>query len=78
MLRLSSSALNQTTAGQLVNIMSNDVNRFDLVLVSLHHLWIMPFQIALMCYLIYVQVNIAAVIGVVTVLMQTLPLQCNF
>ncbi|XP_077301168.1 ATP-binding cassette sub-family C member 4-like [Arctopsyche grandis] len=75
MLRLSSSALNQTTAGQLVNIMSNDVNRFDLVLVSLHHLWIMPFQISLMCYLIYVQVNIAAVIGVVTVLMQTLPLQ---
>ncbi|XP_077300828.1 ATP-binding cassette sub-family C member 4-like [Arctopsyche grandis] len=74
-LRLDSKSLGRTTAGQLVNIMSNDVIRFDSVLLFLHYFWIMPFQVILVCYLIYTQVSIAALIGVASITLQTLPVQ---
>lgn len=41
---LSQKSLGQTTIGQMVNIMTNDVNRFDGTLVFLHYLWIAPIQ----------------------------------
>lgn len=75
MLKLSSSALNQTTAGQIINIMSNDVSRFDFVMLNLHYLWIMPLQLILLSYLIYLQANLAGIVGVATIVLLTLPTQ---
>ncbi|KAL3847450.1 hypothetical protein ACJMK2_018356 [Sinanodonta woodiana] len=43
-MRLSNHALGQTTTGQIVNLMSNDVNRFDQAVVFLHFLWIGPLE----------------------------------
>lgn len=43
-LKLSQSALSETTAGQMVNLLSNDVNRFDQVTMSIPYLWIAPLQ----------------------------------
>ncbi|XP_059156862.1 ATP-binding cassette sub-family C member 4-like isoform X7 [Physella acuta] len=43
-LKLSNKAMGETTTGQIVNLMSNDVNRFDQAVVFLHFLWVGPLQ----------------------------------
>ncbi|XP_076291898.1 uncharacterized protein LOC143214568 [Lasioglossum baleicum] len=44
-LRLSKSALTQTTNGQVANLLSNDLQRFDLFCVYVHFIWISPLQV---------------------------------
>lgn len=75
-LRLSKTALGQTTAGQLVNLLSNDVNRFDVAVLFAHQLWVGPLETIVITYLMYLQIGISAVIGV-TALLCFIPLQCK-
>lgn len=75
-LKLSKSALGETTVGQLVNLLSNDVNRFDYVSIFVHHIWVAPLQTCIACYLMYQRVGVAAVVGVVFLLL-FVPLQCE-
>ncbi|KRT78583.1 ABC transporter ATP-binding protein, partial [Oryctes borbonicus] len=67
-LRLSKTALGQTTAGQLVNLLSNDVNRFDVAVLFAHQLWVGPLETVVISYLMYLQIGISAVIGVAALL----------
>lgn len=73
-LKLTRTALGETTVGQAVNLLSNDVNRFDVAIIFLHYLWIGPLETAIITYFMYTQVGLAAVIGVVSLLL-FLPLQ---
>lgn len=73
-LKLSKTALGQTTVGQLVNLLSNDVNRFDVAVIFAHQLWIGPLETVVVTYLMYLQVGWAALIGVAFLLM-FVPLQ---
>lgn len=73
-LRLSMRALGETTSGQMVNLMSNDVNRFDVAVVFLHYLWIGPIETLAVTYFMWNEVGPSAVIGV-SILLLFIPLQ---
>lgn len=67
-LRLSKTALRETTVGQVVNLLSNDVGRFDGAVILLHNLWIGPVVTGVATYFMYEEIGISAVIGVFCIL----------
>lgn len=54
---------------QMVNLLSNDVNRLDFSVFSIHYIWIAPIQTALVSYLLYQEVSMAALGGILTLLL---------
>ncbi|XP_037945079.1 multidrug resistance-associated protein 4 [Teleopsis dalmanni] len=74
-LHLSMKTAGQTPAGYLINLLSNDVNRLDYGFIFVHWIWIMPLQAVIICYLIWLRIGIAAVVGVVGLLVKTIPVQ---
>lgn len=73
-LRLSKTALGDTTVGQVVNLLSNDVNRFDNAAMFLHYLWLGPLETLIVGYLTYNELGVSAIIGVACLLL-FIPLQ---
>ena len=67
--KLSNTALGQTTVGQMVNLLSNDVNRcnndsttdflcrFDLSVLFNHYLWCGPLQLVIVTVLLYQRIG---------------------
>nr|CAD7423625.1 unnamed protein product [Timema monikensis] len=62
-LKISLAALGDTTVGQVVNLLSNDVNRFDMAIVFLHYLWIGPLEILIITYLLWNDMGWSAIFG---------------
>lgn len=56
-LKLSKNALGDTTAGQVVNLISNDVARLDLCIMFVHYLWVGPLETIVITYLMYREVS---------------------
>uniref|UniRef100_A0A1B6L2F8 ABC transmembrane type-1 domain-containing protein n=1 Tax=Graphocephala atropunctata TaxID=36148 RepID=A0A1B6L2F8_9HEMI len=67
-LRLSKAALGQTTVGQVVNLMTNDVNRFDMGIIFIHYLWIGPVTTVVVTFFLWQQIGVAALVGVAALL----------
>ncbi|KAG8310924.1 hypothetical protein J6590_054247 [Homalodisca vitripennis] len=67
-LRLSKAALGQTTVGQVVNLMTNDVNRFDMGIIFIHYLWLGPVTTVVVTYFLWQQIGVAALVGVAALL----------
>lgn len=63
-LRLSRTALGETAAGKVVNLLSNDVSRFDMVSIFLHALWIAPLSTIVITYFLFVSAGYAGLIGI--------------
>ncbi|XP_038615214.1 multidrug resistance-associated protein 4 isoform X2 [Tachyglossus aculeatus] len=73
-LRLNNSALGKTTTGQIVNLLSNDVNKFDQVTIFLHFLWAGPLQAIAVTALLWMEIGSSCLAGML-VLVFLLPLQ---
>lgn len=66
-LRLSQKSLAETAPGKLVNLLSNDVQRFE-TLFCLHSLWIAPLSTIAATYLLWIEIQWAGIIGIATIL----------
>ncbi|UJR25517.1 hypothetical protein I4U23_006863 [Adineta vaga] len=64
-LKLSNSAKQTTTTGEIVNLMSIDASRFGDIASYIHVIWSGPFQICLALVLLYRQMQLAIIPGVV-------------
>uniref|UniRef100_A0A670YU83 Multidrug resistance-associated protein 4 n=1 Tax=Pseudonaja textilis TaxID=8673 RepID=A0A670YU83_PSETE len=73
-LRLSNAAMSKTTTGQIVNLLSNDVNKFDQVTIFLHFLWAGPLQAIAVTVLLWLEIGPSCLAGM-AVLIILLPLQ---
>ena len=78
LLRLSKASLGKTAAGQIINLMSNDVRRFDDTPIFLHYLWLMPIQAVVSTAIMYSSIGKAAIVGVLAIVAQAVILQGNF
>ncbi|KAK1124888.1 hypothetical protein K0M31_006238 [Melipona bicolor] len=66
-LRLSKTALGETAPGKVVNLVANDVNRFDLVSIFIHHMWSAPISALIIAYFLYNEAGYAGLIGIAAV-----------
>lgn len=73
-LRLSSTVLGNTSVGKVVNLLSNDVARFDIVSVFLHSMWLAPLLTIIVGVLLYREVGIPGIIGMAVIAIVT-PIQ---
>lgn len=74
-LRLSQTALGETALGKVVNLLSNDVGRFDLVSMFIHSMWSAPLMAIIVGYLLWIESGWAGMIGILVVFV-VVPLQC--
>lgn len=73
-LRLSKTALGEITIGQVVNLLSNDVNRFDTVVIFINYLWSGPLQTMLITYFLWQEIGLSSIIGI-AILLTAIPIQ---
>lgn len=73
-LRLSKTALGDTSPGKVVNLLSNDVSRFDIVSVFVHSMWSAPLLTLIVGYLLWVESGYGGLIGMFVIFVVT-PIQ---
>ncbi|KAK5645845.1 hypothetical protein RI129_004309 [Pyrocoelia pectoralis] len=66
-LRLSASALNSTPSGNIINLLSTDINVFTRIGISMHYLWISPLQSIVLLYLMWSEIGASPLLGFVGV-----------
>ncbi|XP_014206367.1 multidrug resistance-associated protein 4-like [Copidosoma floridanum] len=74
-LRLKKSILDKTAAGQVVNLMSNDVSRFDMLFQYLNFVWITPIQIVIIMYVMWNDIGMMLLVGIAILFVIAVPLQ---
>ncbi|XP_065919840.1 ATP-binding cassette sub-family C member 4-like [Dysidea avara] len=73
-LKLSHSTIGQLSIGHIVNLASNDVQRFDLGILFIHEFWIVPLFLPIIIYLLWREVGPSCLVAISIILLQP-PLQ---
>ncbi|KPJ13568.1 ABC transporter C family member 12 [Papilio machaon] len=76
-LRMSQASLGEVAAGKLVNLLSNDVSRFDFAFMFLHYFWLVPIQLTVVLVLLYYTAGFAPYVGLFGVFILVLPVQAG-
>ncbi|CAK1548558.1 unnamed protein product [Leptosia nina] len=76
-LRMSQLSLGEVAAGKLVNLLSNDIARFDQALMFLHYIWLVPLQVAIVLFFLYNIAGYAPLVGLFAVILLILPIQAT-
>lgn len=66
-LRLSQKSLIETSPGKIVNLLSNDVSRFELISLVVHPLWASPLLTIVATYILWQETQWAGMIGLATI-----------
>lgn len=72
-LKLSQMALRETA---VVNLLSNDVNRFDSISILVHHMWSAPLMTIIIGYFLWLEARWAGMIGIAVVFL-IVSIQCK-
>ncbi|XP_071557590.1 ATP-binding cassette subfamily C member 4-like [Temnothorax nylanderi] len=78
LLRLNRASMNQTGTGQIMNLLSNDVTRFDQLMMFLNYIWIMPIQVTVIAIIMWQKVGISVLVGIGSLLIIALVVQGTF
>lgn len=66
-LKLSQTALGETPPGKIVNLLSNDVNRFDWATFFFNTLWVAPLLTSIVGCLMWIEVGVSGLVGILVV-----------
>lgn len=67
---------NSVAPGKLVNLLSNDINRFETVSYTINSLWTSPFMAIIGTYFLWTETGVAGLVGLFIILV-VVPLQSN-
>lgn len=73
-LKLNKTALGETAPGKIVNLVANDVNRFEVVMWYLHFMWSAPISTIIVAAILYSEEKFAPLVGVLVFLL-IMPIQ---
>lgn len=66
-LRLSQTALGETSPGKMVNLLSNDVNRFDWASFYINTIWVSPLVNVIVGCLMWIEIGFTGLFGILVV-----------
>nr|CAD7574939.1 unnamed protein product [Timema californicum] len=77
-LRLSRDILVGTGSGKIMNILSSDLARFDIVCYYMNSIWVSPLSVLILLYLVWIEAGLAGGLGVLSVILFLVPTQAYF
>lgn len=75
-LRILKSSAKEGQTGKIINLLSNDVRKFDEAFILIHELWRGPFECLSFLIVIYMEIGVSAFVGM-GFLICFIPLQCK-